>query len=126
MARSPAEFLFAKHMQLQGYGDRAVSRRTAIPYGTLRYWRSLNRLPRTISVHQQEALDAWRPPDAMAYAHLLGLYLGDGCLGTPGPLSVQLTIILDARYPSIVAQAEEAMRRTMPRAHVGRCPAPGA
>jgi hypothetical protein len=59
----------------------------------------------------------WRPPDPQAYAYLLGLYLGDGCLNPPGS---QLMISLDARYPGIVGEAEEAIRRTVPGVHLGR------
>ena len=124
MSRTLAEFLGVKGMRLSGLGDRAISRRTGIPYGTLRYWRTLNRPPRTC-FHRELLLSARRPPDPPAYAYLLALYLGDGCLATPGRFSVQLVINLDARYLSIVSQAEAAMRRTMPGLHVGRCRALG-
>jgi hypothetical protein len=43
--------------------------------------------------------------------YLLGLYLGDGCLGASGS---QLMIACDARYPGIIEEAEEAIRKTIP------------
>ena len=71
-----------------------------------------------------EALDRWQPPDGRSYAYLLGLYLGDGCLGVQGS-SAQLTLNLAEAYPSIVTQASEAIRRTVPGIHVGLCAGPG-
>jgi hypothetical protein len=53
----------------------------------------------------------WLAPDPATYAYLLGLYLGDGCLGNHGH---QLMISLDARYPGIVEAAEEAITVTVP------------
>lgn len=126
MERTPADFLFATSMRLGRYGDRAISRRTGIPYGTLRYWRRLNRVPVTIRRSGRIAPGTWRPPDPRAYAYLLGLYLGDGSLGSAGPKSVQLVIILDASYPSIVTEAQRAIRRTAPGKRVGWSHVPGA
>lgn len=45
----------------------------------------------------------WRPPDGPAYAYLLGLYLGDGCLTTKGRHAV-IAITLDALYPQIIGK----------------------
>ena len=76
--------------------------------------------------NQATGSEAWRAPDGPAYAYLLGLYLGDGCLNVVGPKCVQLVITLDARYPWIVAEARDAIRKTMAGSHVGQCKAPGA
>ena len=46
--------------------------------------------------------------DESSYAYLLGLYLGDGCISRR-PRAYRLRIALDARYPSIIYQAMEAM-----------------
>ena len=43
-----------------------------------------------------------------AYAYLLGIYLGDGCLGTAGK-SVALRIVMDAAYPAIIDEVAEAI-----------------
>jgi hypothetical protein len=55
-----------------------------------------------------------------AYVHLLGLYLGDGCL-SPHPRDVfKLRVSLDARYPEIVEECREAIRTVMPGSKVNR------
>ena len=44
-------------------------------------------------------------PYGVAYAYLLGLYLGDGCL-PEGPRGVwHLRLTLDSRYPGIIERA---------------------
>src|SRR3954465_13811007 len=53
--------------------------------------------------------------DEAAYAHLLGLYLGDGCLWV-GPRSVKLQIALDSRYLGIVEGCRVSMSQVAPLA----------
>jgi hypothetical protein len=43
-----------------------------------------------------------------AYAYLLGIYLGDGCLGRAGR-TVALRITMDAAYPGIIDEVSEAV-----------------
>jgi hypothetical protein len=61
----------------------------------------------------------WRPADTLAYAHLLGLYLGDGCITAPRR-SLQLVIACDARYPALIDSAADAVLTTGLCRHVGR------
>ena len=63
----------------------------------------------------------WRPPSPAPYCYLLGLYLGDGCIGTSASHSPQLTLTLDAQYSKIIDAAAEAMQTSMPEANVGTC-----
>jgi hypothetical protein len=57
----------------------------------------------------------WRPADARSYAHLLGLYLGDGCLAE-APRTVKLIITCDQRYRAIVEATRASMLATgLPR-----------
>ena len=65
--------------------------------------------------------ERWQPPDHAQYAYLLGLYLGDGCIGRHGR-SAQLGLYLDSGYPHIVQAAEGAIRATVPGCHVGTSP----
>jgi hypothetical protein len=44
-----------------------------------------------------------------AYAYLLGLYLGDGCLAWHRRDVYHLRISLDAKYPNIIAECARAM-----------------
>ena len=55
-------------------------------------------------------------PDAGAYAYLLGLYLGDGCI-TPLPRNVfKLRVALDEKYPGIIQECGSAMSAVRPHA----------
>lgn len=57
----------------------------------------------------------WYPPDPESYAHLLGLYLGDGWVWEAGR-TFGLRLALDARYPAIIEGAAAAMAATgLPR-----------
>ena len=47
------------------------------------------------------------------YAYLLGLYLGDGCLGAM-PRTWSLRIYQDARYPGIIEEARAAVAAVSP------------
>jgi len=58
-------------------------------------------------------MSACVPIDEPAYAYALGLYLGDGHIVVPKRGSPWLRLTLDARYDSIVAQAAEALRRSL-------------
>lgn len=53
------------------------------------------------------------------YVHLLGLYLGDGCLSRHRRGVFKLRICLDTAYPGIIAEAGESMAATMPASGVG-------
>ncbi len=55
-----------------------------------------------------------------AYAYLLGLYLGDGCISAHPRGVYRLRITLDVRYPAIVQECEAAIRAVLPRNRVGR------
>lgn len=66
------------------------------------------------------------PANDAAYCYLLGLYLGDGSIGRTSPRSPQLVLTLDVRYPGVIAEAQEAIRLTIPGVHVGTCASPGA
>jgi hypothetical protein len=52
-----------------------------------------------------------RPLDApgAAYAYLLGMYLGDGCISRH-PRAYRLRITLDSRYPGLIRECASAMR----------------
>lgn len=55
-----------------------------------------------------------------AYAYLLGIYLGDGCI-SPGPRGVhRLRVNLDSRHPGIIEECAAALRLVAPSNRVGR------
>jgi hypothetical protein len=49
-----------------------------------------------------------------AYAYLLGLYLGDGCISRGAQDVFRLRIALDRKYPEIVAECAAAMEAVVP------------
>jgi hypothetical protein len=61
----------------------------------------------------------YEPDDPCAYAYVLGLYLGDGCLNRTAR-SWQLRITLDAAYPGIVDEAAAAVAAHVPHGRVAR------
>jgi hypothetical protein len=76
----------------------------------------------------QDAIEGdagWRPPDPGAYAYLLGLFLGDGCVIRRSRGSPQLVLTLDDSYPAIIDEAALAIARTMPGARMPRAARPG-
>jgi hypothetical protein len=115
-ARSLEEVLAVARFKDAGHTDREVSDLTGVPIHTIRLWRH-----RGLSKHARLALDtgylcpacgsephdfASLPPDA--YAYLLGLYLGDGCISR-SRTSWTLRVALDAAYPGIVESCCDAM-----------------
>lgn len=113
--RSNAEHQEVIGLIAEGHNDCAVARMTGIPRTTVRDWRHTARdgseaRPRrdtTCHGHDDIALDT------NAYAYLLGLYLGDGCISKHAR-TWRLRITLDRRYSSIVAECAAAMSAVTP------------
>lgn len=101
----------------QGLTATEVARRTGIPRATVRDWgygRSLRQLrDDTCPEHDFESLN---PP---AYAYLLGMYLGDGCISDHLRGVYKLRITLDAGYPGIVAECAAAIEAVAPGRRAG-------
>jgi len=104
----------------RGLNDCEIARMTGVPRSTVRDWR-VGKVPMRAAGHCEicagKSLDA---PGA-AYAYLLGMYLGDGCISRH-PRAYRLRITLDSRYPAIVRECAAAMRRVRPnqRVRIGR------
>lgn len=60
-----------------------------------------------------------------SYPYLLGLYLGDGCLSAHPRSVFKLRVVLDQRYPRIIAECAAAMQAVMPGSRVSYCRNPG-
>jgi hypothetical protein len=96
----------------EGLNDCAISRATGIPRVTIREWRIYGgqRRPGTRRVRRSDCpLCDGADIDAEWYAYLLGLYLGDGCLNECARKVFKLRVVLDLRYPQIIAECAEAM-----------------
>jgi len=97
--------------------DCQISRWTGIPRTTVRDWRRRgapggSRLRRAAEVDCPRCGNQLLEDEA-AYAYLLGLYLGDGCI-SEDPRTYRLRIFLDARYPGIIEDAKRAVSAMRP------------
>jgi hypothetical protein len=103
-----------------GFSAREIARRTCIPRSTVRDWRD-GRTPHRRSEFEcpRERLGSL---DAAAYAYLLGIYLGDGCISDHPRGVSRLRITLDAIYPGIAVECANAIEAVAPgkRAHLLR------
>jgi len=124
--RSADEVEQALALLSQGLTLTEVARATGIPRSTVKDWRQGRGMARSrrsdCPKHDFSSLDAY------AYAYLLGMYLGDGCISSHRRGVWRLRVSLDAAYPRIVAECASAMRAVAPgrHAHVlrrrsGRC-----
>jgi hypothetical protein len=91
---------------------------TGIPRSTVRDWRlgyarGSRRSDDDCPVRDLSLLDR------EAYAHLLGLYLGDGCLSLHRRGVWRLRITLDANHPRIIAECAAAVAAVRPGRRVG-------
>lgn len=89
------------------FNDCEIARRVGIPLSTVRDMRRRGPAqglicPRCWCAAKPMAFTAER------YAHLLGLYLGDGCISRLGR-TYSLRLSLDAKYPGIVAEARSLL-----------------
>jgi hypothetical protein len=105
-----------------GISLNAASKQLGISRAALREWtvrveplgRQAGGLPRL------DQLDAW------AYAHLLGLYLGDGYINATHRKGVHLLrITCDDRYPRVIAEATLSIHRVRPEARIFLAPQVG-
>jgi hypothetical protein len=120
--RSLDEYRNALSLVEQGLNDCEISRRTGIPVGTISGWRSGRGRVRRCAEGPQCAQCGCPAHDfgsfaTPAYVYLLGLYLGDGCVGRYAR-TWGLVIALDATYPEIVRRCCKAMQHTLPSARV--------
>jgi hypothetical protein len=105
----------------RGHSATEIGRLIGVPRGTVRDWLD-GRVPSGASPGGCEACGgrhdfAKLPP---AYVHLLGLYLGDGCL-SPHPRGVfKLRISLDTRYPDLADECADSILAVMPGNRLNR------
>lgn len=123
--RSPEEFILVRSLVAAGHNDCEISRRTGVPRTTVRDWRRRVPTPRQLGVvpdgcgvdHDFEALPA------RAYAYLLGMYLGDGCISATARGNVwHLRVTLDKKYPTVIEACRQAIDILMPKQRAGVYP----
>ncbi len=120
--RSRDEFLAVKRLVTTGHPDREVERLTGIPRRTISGWRRGESQRRD----RDECSGGLTPQhdfsklESTAYAYLLGLYLGDGCISAGRRGVWCLRITLDASYPGIISECAAALEAIFP-AKTARC-----
>ncbi|MFG2130290.1 helix-turn-helix domain-containing protein [Streptomyces sp. NPDC048751] len=94
----------------KGRSLNSVSRETGISRAAIRSWQGrLEPLPR------MAAPPPGPPADEVAYAYLLGLYLGDGCISAhPRGTGYYLRIACADAWPGLIDACENAMRAVNP------------
>ncbi|WP_026256830.1 helix-turn-helix domain-containing protein [Actinopolymorpha alba] len=109
-----------------GVSLNAASHRLGISRYTLREWRDDPARALAARTHDcpRCSLPA-RDPDRSAYSHLLGLYLGDGCLGRLRKDVFSLRIFCDDRYPGLQREVADAISSVHPDSKVFFVPQTG-
>ncbi|MFP5332330.1 MAG: transcriptional regulator [Acidimicrobiia bacterium] len=117
--RSREEYERVMSLIADGLNDMQVARETGIPRATVRDWRA------GVGWRHREGNDrrSGIPCDARcdsiakralprpwAYAHLLGLYLGDGTITEVKRGVTRLRIFLDEKYPDIIDGCIDSMK----------------
>ncbi|MCX4693928.1 helix-turn-helix domain-containing protein [Streptomyces sp. NBC_01408] len=102
-----------------GARNAEVARRLNVPLGTISYWKHVDRRKRGEAVSIRPSLLCprcdQRGLDVVAYAYLLGLYLGDGHISHYAKHKVpSLMITLDNAWPGIQDAAEAALQAVFP------------
>ncbi|MFI9234635.1 transcriptional regulator [Streptomyces sp. NPDC053079] len=98
----------------QGRSLNAVSKQTGISRWAIRSWQTrIEPLART-SVCSLCGPSPQPPQDTTAYAYLLGLYLGDGCVSRQSSGSYTLRIACADAWPGLIDACREAIKRVRP------------
>ncbi|NSC21071.1 transcriptional regulator [Streptomyces albus subsp. chlorinus] len=109
----------------QGRSLNSVSKQTGISRWCLREWQKrLHPLPRSATACGRCSEPPRPPADRAAYAYLLGLYLGDGCVSRL-PRTYTLRIACADAWPGLIDACERAMRAVRPENKVFRVQRPG-
>ncbi|MFJ8977482.1 helix-turn-helix domain-containing protein [Streptomyces sp. NPDC102282] len=104
-----------------GITNRAASELLNVPRGTIGWWLHEDRKRRGVQYVQPTdcPVCTGRDLDRVAYAYLLGLYLGDGHIISK-PKQHHLSIFCGGDWPGLIDEAESVMRRVMPMPRTGR------
>jgi hypothetical protein len=117
------EVRLVQRLAAEGMNNCAIARRTGIPRTTIRDWRA-GKLPTQGTAVEGSCGTCGHPkhdPSRLpseAYAYLLGIYLGDGCIATTPKGVHRLRIACDMKYPIIILDVSIAILEVMPTSKV--------
>jgi hypothetical protein len=94
-----------------GESLNSVSKRLGVSRATLRDWR--DRVGSSVRANDCPRCSEGKLP-AAPFAHLLGLYLGDGCLSALKKGVYSLRIACDDKYPRLIDEASAAIAAVHP------------
>jgi hypothetical protein len=107
----------ARYLSQQGLIDRVVAQSVGVSIGAVQKWRTgIRRAPGTEHKSGCPRCDE-QPLDEPAYAYLLGLYLGDGCISVGGDRAKavwKLSIFCDDAWPGLFQECARVMRAVRP------------
>lgn len=116
----------ARALRARGHNIRSVARSLSLPYTTVWHWCVDRPEPAVFGTAVRCfrcSADVDNPTDPVAYAYLLGLYLGDGHLAVSPGVPV-LRVACTNAYPGLVDACAEAMLAVL-AAKVQRIPKRG-
>lgn len=103
-----------RHLLGTGLSDHEIAARTGVPRATVQRWR-LRGFPKPAPRQATEIRpQGWSARRREICAYLLGLYLGDGYVGTH-ERSHSLVIACDAKYPDLLDLAHNAVAEFCPK-----------
>jgi len=115
----------ARAAMARGESLNSISKRLGVSRAALREWRDRTYQRKTPA----STCPRCRPEHAdlprASYAHLLGLYLGDGCVSLLRKGVYSLRIACDDKYPRLIDEAAEAVAAVHTTRLVHRVAAPG-
>ncbi|MFJ8181972.1 transcriptional regulator [Streptomyces sp. NPDC096105] len=105
----------ALQLVAQGRSLNAVSKEMGVSRYAIRSWRTrIEPLRRAGTSCPRCQATPGVPDDPGAYAHLLGLYLGDGCISTHRRGVYYMRVVLDEAWPGVIDECEAALRAVRP------------
>jgi hypothetical protein len=113
--RPPEELERVRELARGGLNPCQIARATGVPRSTIRGWLNPKTRPRaggcTRCGHASHRFDAL---PAKEYAHLLGIYLGDGTISRMRKGVWVLRVFQDDRYPQIIEEIARSIAAVMP------------
>ena len=99
----------------QGRSLNSVSKETGVSRSAIRSWQTRTRTARVRRQAVSSVPGRARPPEnPAAYAYLLGLYLGDGCINAHRRGVYFIRIVCDNAWPGLIDACEAAIRSARP------------